>query len=231
MKLKYQYQLGTKINYLTIVGQIYNQHNQKQIICKCECGNEIYVMPYSLFNNKTKSCGCHKKKALSNKLTKYKVGSKLGLITLIKELGKDINGKRRFTIKCECGTSKNISIHYGIKSCGCLKRRSKDPDQTEFNRYKYSCLKRNILFQLTKEQFSEFIHKNCYYCNAIPSMKMHAGKLNKNGIDRIDSYQGYLLTNCISCCAKCNFAKRQLSIDDFFKLIKTIYEIHFMNKK
>lgn len=229
MNKKYITTIGERFNDLTIIGYSRNKRNQPILMCKCICGKEITSLVYNIVNNKTKSCGCGKKKTLSKILTKYKVGSKLGLLTLIKEVGKDNKGKRKFTVQCECGTIKDISLHYSIKSCGCLKRTSKDPDQTEFNRYKHFCFKRDKAFHLTKNEFSTFIHKNCYYCGAEPAMKMHAGKQTKNGIDRLDSSKGYFLSNCISCCAKCNFAKRQLSVHDFLNLIKNIYEQHFVN--
>lgn len=57
---------------------------------------------------------------------------------------------------------------------------------------------------------------------------MGAGKLKRDGIDRIDSDEGYFINNCVTCCAKCNFAKRNLSVDVFLDLIKRIYEKHWL---
>lgn len=37
-----------------------DNENRWKIICKCDCGGEIYVMPYQLKNGSVKSCGCEK---------------------------------------------------------------------------------------------------------------------------------------------------------------------------
>ena len=50
----------------------------------------------------------------------------------------------------------------------------------------------------------------------------------RNGIDRIDSSKGYSVDNCVPCCAKCNYAKHDLSIDDFKNHIEKIYKHLFL---
>lgn len=50
-----------------------------------------------------------------------------------------------------------------------------------------------------------------------------------NGIDRIDSSEGYTLTNVIPCCTKCNRMKLNYTTRDFIDHISKIY--HFMKVK
>ena len=51
---------------------------------------------------------------------------------------------------------------------------------------------------MTFEQFSVFVKMACNYCGTGGNM----------GIDRIDSSdRTYDLTNCVPCCATCNFVK------------------------
>jgi hypothetical protein len=79
--------------------------------------------------------------------------------------------------------------------------------------YKINARKRNIDFLITKEEFKEIILNDCDYC----------GDKNSCGIDRVENDLGYILENCVSCCSKCNYAKRNLSKDVFLKLVEDIY--------
>ena len=45
----------------------------------------------------------------------------------------------------------------------------------------------------------------------------------RNGVDRIDSSLGYTIDNCVACCDKCNYAKHDLSTEDFKEWIIKIY--------
>lgn len=40
-------------------------------------------------------------------------------------------------------------------------------------------------------------------------------RLIYNGIDRIDNAKGYTIENSVTCCKRCNFAKRNMSYDEF----------------
>lgn len=222
-RLKYNYQLGDKFNKLIVVGQTRNNYNQLQILCNCDCGTEVRVMPYNLFNGKTKSCGCHKRQ-LASERRKYSVGDKIGSLTLIEELV-STEGNRKFKMRCDCGIIKESSIHYGVKSCGCLKRTCKNPILSYYNHYKSGCNRKNKrIFELTTEEFKTFIKGDCFYCGQSPSMKIRYTETLRNGIDRKDNTIGYINNNCVSCCAECNFAKRELSIEQFLSLVERIYK-------
>ena len=53
--------IGMKFGKLTIIGVSHKNGSGKNYAkCKCECGNIIDVLPNSLFNNESKSCGCSK---------------------------------------------------------------------------------------------------------------------------------------------------------------------------
>lgn len=92
---------------------------------------------------------------------------------------------------------------------------------------------RNFSFDLTKEQFKEFISKNCYYCGEEPKETLTSKNRNRsniiiknNGIDRLDSTKGYTINNCVSCCGTCNIMKNKFSKYEFFNKIKKIYNNH-----
>ena len=45
----------------------------------------------------------------------------------------------------------------------------------------------------------------------------------RNGVDRIDSNQGYYWENCVPCCEKCNYAKHEMSVKEFKNWIIKVY--------
>ena len=68
--------------------------------------------------------------------------------------------------------------------------------------------RRNLLWELTREQFMSFWQKPCVYCgDAIPAI----------GLDRIDSTKGYTMENLVPCCTTCNRMKSQLSLNEFLE--------------
>jgi hypothetical protein len=221
--------VGDKFNLLTVVSETRNKHNQKQLICQCDCGNTVKCMPSNLFNSKTKSCGCLKINRLKNN-TIYSVGHKIGKLTIKKEIASN-KGKRVVEVECDCGKIKTINLSYNSFSCGCEKRKSKDPFQTEYNRFIRVSKRRNIQCALNKTEYTNLILGSCFYCNKKPELKMKVGNQLKNSIDRLDNTVGYNNANSVTCCADCNFAKRQLSLDSFLTMIKKIYENHNLDLK
>lgn len=97
-----------------------------------------------------------------------------------------------------------------------------------FSGYKHSAIKRNRVFELTKEQFVAICISNCHYCNRPPHMtnysinKTHTAFV-RNGIDRKDNNLGYTLKNSLPCCSVCNKAKLNMSYDEF---IAWIHQAH-----
>jgi hypothetical protein len=96
----------------------------------------------------------------------------------------------------------------------CDKNRN-ERDIFELNYYEYSrnANRRKKQFKLTKEECIELFQQICYYCGTLETM---------NGIDRIDSNQGYFIENCVSCCKQCNFMKNDKNQDKFIKLCEHI---------
>lgn len=164
---------------------------------------------------------------------------------------------------CDCGNKKEVSkkqLKCGkTSSCGCyhlskLKEANKNrcfslPQgeiglRTTYYVYKNSAKKRNLDFNITKEEFKELTSKNCYYCNKEPSTRCtqdaRVRKHNKesmdytiyiyNGLDRIDSSLGYIVGNIVTCCKDCNYAKNILTQEKFYDMIKNIYENRKLNE-
>ena len=232
MNKKYTINIGDVFNYLTVEkNDLRNKYNQLYLLCKCCCGKEVKCMPHNLVNGKTKSCGCLKIKQLKTNLIKYSVGSKFGKLTIIKDYGiHDKFGKRIFQFQCECGNIKDIPIHYGMKSCGCLKRKSTTPEKDLYTRYRRNAIKHKREFNLTFNEFRKLIYDNCYYCGSIPQSKLRIVNSElHHGIDRVNNDIDYIITNCVTCCPNCNFAKKQLTHNEFMLMIKAIYEKHSLH--
>jgi hypothetical protein len=89
-----------------------------------------------------------------------------------------------------------------------------------FNQYRRAAEQRGLAFELTVEQVASLVIRNCHYCGAAPVQMGSQGGLRmiRNGIDRKDNSLGYITENTVSCCSRCNFAKKTMSIDEFLSM-------------
>ncbi len=231
---------GEKFEFLTVISPAPAVNGRTKWLCKCDCGNDKITNTTSLIGGLTKSCGCQRKKLVKKDLK----DKKFGRLIVIEE-AQSINGKTRWLCKCDCGNEKEIaakSLIAGVtESCGCLRkekcteRLSLPNGEASFNRilgiYKIGAKKRGLEFDLSNDQFREITKQNCYYCGQKPSniqkSKSGHGDFVYNGIDRIDNNTGYMIENCVPCCAICNIMKRDSSKIDFLNKIKDIYIKHF----
>ena len=171
-------------------------------------------------------------------------GKKFGRLTVIKRSYSNREKRRaKWLCKCDCGKEKIIrgySLRSGhTRSCGCLQKDTVAnigkkglpfglANMREIMRgYKKQAKERGLEFSLTQKQFEEITQKDCYYCGAKPNNIWKNTKCNGNfiynGIDRIDSNKGYTIDNIVSCCKICNYAKRNLTLEEFQSWIERIY--------
>ena len=73
---------------------------------------------------------------------------------------------------------------------------------------------------LTFQDFVNYSQMNCHYCGIEPNNKKK--NIYWHGIDRINNNLGHIKTNIVTCCKRCNFAKSNLSLEDFYSKIKLI---------
>lgn len=123
-----------------------------------------------------------------------------------------------YTCQCVCGKIKDRDIYTIIKgqskSCSCGRRKNgKSPYKVSFSAYKNQAKARGYVFELDFNTFQNLVDNTCYYCGALP----------KNGIDRVDNTQGYILENCVTCCKICNIAKRDLPQEEFLSWVTRLY--------
>lgn len=148
-------------------------------------------------------------------------------------------------LKCECGNDqvffpahKVVSGRY--ENCGCepyiRPTIMKDRAGQKYNHLTFIKPlpeKRNsggaIILQLSQQE--------CFYCGRLPSdssfytYKYGANKsqtliFRYNGLDRIDSDHGHTVDNVRTSCKQCNQAKNDLTEEEFFSLIRSIYSRH-----
>ena len=158
------------------------------------------------------------------------------LLTIIKEVEPHItsggNKQTQYLCRCNCGKEiilKGAAIRNGnTKSCGCLSKEAKQAKRLPNNKgiinqiilqYKRHARDRNLSWNLTYEQVEKIIQEPCFYCGAEKSnhkvTKNCKEGYDHNGIDRIDSSVGYEPNNVVSCCKICNYAKSNLTKEDF----------------
>lgn len=96
--------------------------------CKCDCGNDAYVIRGNLIHGKTKSCGCGRNNDLS--------GKRFGKLIAIEPTEQRSEDAVVWRCRCDCGNetfaSSRTLASGGKKSCGCLrkKKRNKKKDIT-----------------------------------------------------------------------------------------------------
>ena len=151
--------------------------------------------------------------------------------------------------KCDCG---NMVSYRGGKlratdsksrrvSCGCrcpfplsngvseVTAKYGSPFNRLRSEYIFNAERRGYVWRLTDEQFYNLVIDDCFYCGSEPVLSSHSIatiKFYANGVDRLDSSEGYFIDNCVPCCPDCNYFKNKFPYDKFISLITKIYEHH-----
>lgn len=161
-------------------------------------------------------------------------------------------GESMWSCECKgCGNifksrSHNIKNRIGCISCTAslksARRHSKIDHYGYINRlfrdYKKGAIRRNLDFELNFDDFYKLLIGDCHYCQSKP-IEHKGGKpymvktlppLKRNGVDRLDSSIGYVEGNVVSCCTKCNYAKHEMTVEEFKRWIEKLY-LKFVNNK
>ena len=245
---------GKRFGKLVVIRRVEDKQytNQKHRCweCKCDCGNTKIVEGIHLAQGVTKHCGCEDKPHYIDL-----IGQRFGRWTVLRATrGRDNRKSRakRWFCRCDCGTERSVLadslLNGNSQSCGCLHneitaeigRRGKGIRRpstslgygvSSFNglhaRYKRNAKKRNLNFELNKDEFKKITSENCFYCDVEPKQifttKNFFGEYLYNGIDRIDNEKGYSIDNCDPCCGLCNQGKNTLDKQYFIAWIEKVY--------
>ena len=153
---------------------------------------------------------------------------------------RDTKGRAWYLCKCTCGNEKLITgsafTSGKTKSCGCynleVRKARLKPNNFGVIHQIYSGYIRHAktlgcIFDIPEADFTSLIQKTCCYCGSCSTniKKTSSCKLGfkYNGIDRIDPKLGYTLDNVVSCCKDCNFAKKNMTKNEFLSWIERVY--------
>lgn len=168
---------------------------------------------------------------------------------------KDKWGLYLHKFRCECGKefiARYRSVKVGLtRSCGCYAKSDANKNKISkalikkpeieravdavFKQYRSVAKHKQRSFELTRDEVKILITARCRYCGRQPHRKVKNSngrtiQAYVGGIDRKDSNIGYILSNCIACCATCNQMKMDLSIKEFITHILRILR-HWMRGK
>ena len=178
---------------------------------KRACRNET-------FNSKQKCEECLKK-TRQQEMTQYNERKANGLCTMCgKDLEKLTKGiKEDLVQKCEaCYSTMRKVEDNRIRDRNYSLERLLNPER-HFREYVLSAARRNIEFNISVEEFKEVVTKPCYYCKKYDETEVL-------GIDRIDSFKGYVKGNILPACEICNSMKKQLTMKEFATHITLVYK-------
>lgn len=97
---------------------------------------------------------------------------------------------------------KEYNKKYKIKNRDKINQQSRNIDK-RFAKAKNRAKRKNIIFNLSLEEFSQEATKPCYYCANLLGKPSVVGV----GLDRKDSTKGYTIDNVVACCTFCNTKK------------------------
>lgn len=180
------------------------------------------------------------------------LNKKFGRLLVIGFAGtKKISYKNHYKMwNCLCDCGKHITVESrrlnagNTTSCGCNYRKIDNFDinksilfnrfcRNHYNIYIQNAKVRKIKFDLTIEEFSSIVIKECFYCSHKGFLNTLACKTRSisfpiNGIDRRNNKDYYHISNCVPCCKFCNRLKLASNEDQFHEWLDNIKQY---NKK
>lgn len=159
-----------------------------------------------------------------------RTGKKYNNWTVLRFAGKGKAGKHaRWWAICDCGREAEVSggdLHkrrnHHCRECSPGKPEKPGKRGSLYSHYRNSAHRRGHEFNISLEDFTILVGKNCQYCGTEPGQSMRGRKLKHNGIDRVDNSKGYVLENCVPCCGLCNRMKHALGIHTFLEHVSRI---------
>lgn len=211
-----------KIVVVSYAGQ--NKHKQRLWHCKCDCGKSKIILGNCLRSGQSKSCGCLQ--------IKDRTGKRYGKLVVIEYVGQSKFKVALWKCLCDCGNTivvNGTSLQSkNTKSCGCLRRlpRKQILFNGVFGNIKRGAGVRGYSFDLSKDQVRALHKETCFYCGKPPSNTRSEKVTNENyiysGIDRVENNKGYIMSNCVPCCADCNYAKGSRTMAEFLDWLKRV---------
>lgn len=126
--------------------------------------------------------------------------------------------------KCILSTKKRVdkktSNYIERRRIYSMKRKtpfSKEWLQRRFYASKVNCIKSGREFSISFSEYKDYLKvEKCYYCSEIPEIK---------SIDRLNNSLGYINSNCVMACLKCNLLKGKMTKQDVPRVKKIISKL------
>lgn len=211
-------------------------------VCACDCGRTLWCASSRL--SQSLKCGLMSSCGLCNMPV---AGKTFGRLTVVSEVARKRGANRRqFECVCACGKRRTVDsaslVNGHTQSCGCsmqgrvvLARRKPDGFAAQsivIGKYRLGARKRGYDYTLTREQAIELFVADCWYCGAAPARTLQKGHSGfaYNGIDRVDSSNGYVPGNVVSCCTECNYRKGSQTYNDFVRWVRAVAAHGFVDR-
>lgn len=142
--------------------------------------------------------------------------------TIIKAKGELLRRDGREAISCGCAKSStrienNIRFPKNIyaKAAKDLHLDRYHPTVRKAARCRHSAVSRKKEWTISPTESIKLCLTACYYCKFYEDGKI--------GIDRLNSELGYIDGNCVPCCKNCNFAKNDMTLEEFRDWLKRLW--------
>jgi hypothetical protein len=125
--------------------------------------------------------------------------------------------------ECDCGCTCRVRASQFVpskrqQSCGCVRREvcgnrvRKRPFEWLYNTLKDKSNRRGKHFELTFDEFVSFtLLEECHYCgDHLVWNQFRQGGYQGYNLDCKDNSKGYISSNLVPCCARCNGGKSDL---------------------
>jgi len=241
--------VGEPFGRLTVIAPAPPKAGCTYWVVKCSCGVKKTVSANSLHTKTLEhSCGCATKekaralmaaiRAKQHEELEHALTDRRFTHCVAKERIGFKDGTAIWNCLCDCGREfparGNALVYRSIKSCGCRRGNPLQNGIAMRNQllksYKIAAQNRELVWGLSEAEFNVLTKGSCHYCGVPPSSvkrsKTHRGEYIYNGIDRMDSDQGYIPDNVVSCCHVCNFAKRDTPYTDFLLYLDRLTDFH-----
>ncbi len=150
-------------------------------------------------------------------------GKVFGRLTVRERIGTKDRAPLYFC-DCACGGSKKATAPAlrtrAIQSCGCLQRENAAkngiatrlrPYEASYNHLLRAARKRNLNVDISYEEFLIYTEQpTCHYCTDSVVWASYDGHNKAYNLDRKDNALGYLKSNIVVACGRCNQAKSNL---------------------
>ena len=172
--------------------------------------------------------------------------TRFGKLRIVECLPGSKNKHRVAVCICDCGNSRMVRVTrlrtgkiFQCAACamsearesGRLTRRKVPVGESilraVISDYRQNAKRKGIAFELPDKECIDLLKSACFYCGAKPQ-QFHRAKLGAssafNGIDRKNNDIGYVSGNVVPCCRQCNYAKRDMTLEEFFAWVRRAYQ-------